>query len=234
MSTGNDDDDDDDDDDDYYRYEEGLRDHTAAALSAYTPRVRTTHSTHKTTPQTAATTAAAAAAAGRNDLGVRQALDSQINSLTQQLTAAGAYMSQLSGRLTDLEGQGLGQGQGQGQGLGQGQGQGLGLGLSSATPSKPAAVRSVPGTHPFQLATTLQTPDNYNYNRNNNSAVYGNESFLQANIMSTGARAGPGTESGSDTAIGIGTSLGIVAGPHHQLGLDVVEMNRELYFEKSR
>ena len=197
MSMGNDDDDDDDDD-----YEEENLHNSILA--------RSIRSAHKSTPQTTAT-------GGKSDPSVRRALDSQIDNLTQQLSAAGAYMSQLSGRLTDLEGQG--------QGLGQGQGQGLGFGLSSPTPSKQTG--PMPGTNPFQLAASLQTPNNINSNNNNSNnsnAAYGNESFLQGSIMRTGT--------GSDT--GMGTGMGLPTGPHHQLGLDVVEMNRDLYFEKSK
>ena len=34
--------------------------------------------------------------------------------------------------------------------------------------------------------------------------------------------------------MGVGMAMGLTNGPHHQLGLDVVEMNRDLYFEKSK
>ena len=213
MGNGDDDDDDDNDDDDDYDYEENLHNSVLA---------RSIRSAHKSTPHTTAIKATiTTATGGKSDPNVRRALDSQIDNLTQQLSAAGAYMSQLSGRLTDLEGQGQGLGQ-------QGQGQGLGFGLSSPTPSKQTG--PMPGTNPFQLAASLQTPinnsnnNNSSSNNNNSNAVYGNESFLQGSIMRTGT--------GSDTGVGIG--MGLPTGPHHQLGLDVVEMNRDLYFEKSK
>ena len=216
VSTSNDDDDDDDDD----GYDEGNDQYLHPHSSAYSPLAHPTRSAHKnkatkqtTTPAAITRTPATASVASRHDAGDRRALDDQINSLTQQLSAAGAYMTQLSGRLTDLEGQG--------QGLGQGQGQGLGLSMSSPHPSKVGG--PAPSTNPFQLATTLQTPDNYN-NNNSSSAVFGNQSFLQASITRTETRAETGP----------GTDMSMSLGHHHQLGMDVVGMNRDLYFEKSR